>query len=1124
MKAGIHHWFGYWSSAIAFAALFASVAFAQQATVAVAGLTPKQLQDGTAKLTGHFDPTQTVRLVVGLQHPHLVDEEAFLKELGTKGSPNFQKFLTADEWNRRFSPSAADEQAVVHWAQSQGLTVSQRYANRLLVDIEGPAQKVETALGVTLNAYQVGNRTAFSNVQDPVIPATLKNIIHSIGGLNSVQVLRPSSKSLPEPQFSDYNAGPVKAVAGMGAGNAKTKPPFKTQALGPKPNISGGAYDPTDIYSSQAYDLQALYNQGHCCNPLGNPGVTPPESSIAIATAGSQSASDLAGFAAAYPYLAYHYQEYFIDGTPPCCDGEGTMDFDWATAWANSFGSYIDTAMIYLYDGVNANFSTFTDVYNQILSDGHAKVFSTSWGCEETACTPNSVMDTDHGIFNAMVGQGWTLVAASGDQGATAGCGNAVAVQYPASDPDIVGAGGTTLTLGSSGNYISETGWSGGPSGCGANDGGSTGGSSSYYAAPSYQTAIGLGGNRFVPDLALNADWYNTPQNMYFGGALSGNGGTSIVAPSIAGFFANTNAYLDFVATQNGGCYGTTTCAPIGNGNWYLYYLYQNVSYAPHYPFYDIVSGCSNNDITALYGLGYYCALSGYDEVTGIGSFNALQLARAITAYRAGDFVAPTATFTGPLVNHWYNTDQTVSWTVADQGSSGLPATGVGGFSQSWDAYLPDSTSEASPGSGDSFYSGPQFPNATSGYLLVSSAGQGCHTANVRSWDNSGFSGYQTYGPVCYDTIAPASTATLSGTAVSGTFESAVTVKLAASDAGSGVNGIRYKVDGGGYAAFSSPFIVSTLGAHSLTYYAYDVAGNTEAAHTKGFLIKSPTKTTVSASSSTSAYGVSVTFTATVSATSGSTPTGTVTFKDGATTLGTATLSTGKASYSTSTLHGGTHAITATYGAGGFDLTSTSSPLTHTVTAATSTTSVSHSLNPSSYGQAVVFTATIVSSHGGAVSGTVTFKNGSTTLGTGTVNSSSKATYTTSALSVGSHTITASYGGSSSDLASSGTITQTVNKAATTTTLVSALNPSTAGKTVTFTADIVGAHGGSISGAVVFKNGTTTLGSANLNSATGKASFSTSSLSKGSHSISAAYQGSANSNISSSSTLTQVVH
>jgi kumamolisin len=145
-------------------------------------------------------------------------------------------------------------------------------------------------------------------------------------------------------------------------------------------------------------------------------------------------------------------------------------------------------------------------------------------------------MDTDHGIFNWMVGQGMTLVAASGDQGATAGCGAAVAVQYPASDPNIVGAGGTTLFLNYDSTFNSQVAYSGGPYGCGSNDGGSTGGFSAYYAAPSYQTSLGYA-NRAVPDIALNADWYNTPQNYYFNGFLSGNGGTSIVAPSVTGIF-----------------------------------------------------------------------------------------------------------------------------------------------------------------------------------------------------------------------------------------------------------------------------------------------------------------------------------------------------------------------------------------------------------------------------------------------------------------------------------------------------------------------------------------------------------------------------------------------------------
>jgi len=87
------------------------------------------------------------------------------------------------------------------------------------------------------------------------------------------------------------------------------------------------------MYSSQAYDTNALDAQGHRCNPLGNSGVTPPATSIAIATAGTQQGSDIAGFQSYYPYLAYHYQEYYIDGTPSCCDGEGPWIWNGPPPW-----------------------------------------------------------------------------------------------------------------------------------------------------------------------------------------------------------------------------------------------------------------------------------------------------------------------------------------------------------------------------------------------------------------------------------------------------------------------------------------------------------------------------------------------------------------------------------------------------------------------------------------------------------------------------------------------------------------------------------------------------------------------------------------------------------------------
>jgi hypothetical protein len=150
------------------------------------GATPLQVMNGQAILVGRLAPTQKLRLVVGLRPPHMAEEEAFLAQLQMKGSPNFHKYLTPQQWNTRFAPSAADEQSVVEWAQSQGLTVTQRYPNRLIVDLEGTSDVIEKAFAVHLNQYKVGVNVEFSNDRDPFIPGNLTGIIRSVGGLNSI--------------------------------------------------------------------------------------------------------------------------------------------------------------------------------------------------------------------------------------------------------------------------------------------------------------------------------------------------------------------------------------------------------------------------------------------------------------------------------------------------------------------------------------------------------------------------------------------------------------------------------------------------------------------------------------------------------------------------------------------------------------------------------------------------------------------------------------------------------------------------------------------------------------------------------------------------------------------------
>jgi large repetitive protein len=173
------------------------------------------------------------------------------------------------------------------------------------------------------------------------------------------------------------------------------------------------------------------------------------------------------------------------------------------------------------------------------------------------------------------------------------------------------------------------------------------------------------------------------------------------------------------------------------------------------------------------------------------------------------------------------------------------------------------------------------------------------------------------------------------------------------------------------------------------------------------------------------------------------------------------------------------------------------------------------------------FTAT-VSGSGGTPTGSVTFASDGSTIGTGTLNSG-VATVTTSTLAAGSHTITTIYGGDNTFAGSTGQLAnpQVVNKANSTTSVTSSLNPAATGVSVTFTATVTGANGGMPNGTVTFTDTTTStpLGTGPLSpggggaQATVTASFSTT----GPHTITATYGGDANFN-GSTGTFTETVN
>ena len=274
--------------------------------------------------------------------------------------------------------------------------------------------------------------------------------------------------------------------------------------------------------------------------------------------------------------------------------------------------------------------------------------------------------------------------------------------------------------------------------------------------------------------------------------------------------------------------------------------------------------------------------------------------------------------------------------------------------------------------------------------------------------------------------------------------------------------------------------------------------------------VLAPTTTVVTSSLNPSTVGASVTFSATVTSTTAGTITGTVNFLDGATTIGSGTITAGVATYSTTTLTQGPHTITAVYVGDTNYATSTSTAITQTVNASTkaaTSTVVVSTVNPSVYGNTAGFNATVTSTTPGNFTGTVSYYDGATLLGSGPIQSNGKSDLFTPDFNVGANSITAQYSGDGNYAAStSPAIIQTVTIAPTTTTLTGSPTSAAAGTSIMFTATTTTSGTFAITGSVNLLDGGTTILPATIG-AGGVTTFSTTTLAVGMHTITAQYVG-----------------
>ena len=429
---------------------------------------------------GRLASSRRLRLAIGLSLSKQSDLTLFLQELSNPASPNYQKYLTPAQFTERFGPTQEDYETVIRYAKSQGMTVTARHPNRVVLDVEATVSSVENAFQVKMRTYRHPKETRDFYAPDTEPTLDLRIPISNISGLDDY--------SLPHPALKLKPAG-LAANATPNSGSA------------PGGSYAGG-------------DFRAAYVPGTTLTGAGQ--------SVGLLQFDGYYASDIAAYRTLFSLPNIPLVNVAVDGgvtTPGSGNSEVCLDIEMVMSMAPGIST------IYVYEAPNP--SPWVDIISKMANDNLAKQLSCSWG----GGGANATAET---LFQQMAAQGQTFFNATGDSDAFTG-----SISFPSDSPNIVEVGATTLTTtGAGGSYVSEKVWNWG------NNVGSSGGISNYYTIPTWQQGVSMLTNqgsttmRNVPDVAFTGD---NVYVLYNNGSSGSFGGTSCAAPLWAGFIALVN-------------------------------------------------------------------------------------------------------------------------------------------------------------------------------------------------------------------------------------------------------------------------------------------------------------------------------------------------------------------------------------------------------------------------------------------------------------------------------------------------------------------------------------------------------------------------------------------------------
>jgi hypothetical protein len=568
--------------------------------VAVAGTTPAVLANSVD--TGRVPGSQNLGRMLLMLTPTPDQDLAaknFVSALHDASSPSFHKWLTPAEFGKQFGVADSDAAQVQQWLQSQGFTVHEVAQSRRFIVFSGNASQVENAFSTEMRTYSYKSQSFISNSKNIQIPAALQAVVKGVVRLHS------------DPKTTSA------AVLGAKVHFKKSKGNF---------TFDDGSHFMTPADFAKIYDLQALYDAG----------IDGTGQAIAIVGRSDISVQDVTDFRSNLglppndPQVIVNGDDPGQTGTDV---GEATLDVTWSGAVApmatiqfvisqSNFADGVDISAAYIVDhDVAPVMSTSYGNCESTLGPVGTAFYNALW--QQAAA---------EGI-TAFVSAGDNGGAGCDAPGSGLFASGGLAVNGIASTPYNVAVGGTQFddtanpsaywsdttdpTTGLSVlSYIPEIVWnesSNDPNNVSLWAG--SGGVSSLYAKPDWQTAPGVpnDGKRDLPDISLTAALHDGYLVCLYGSCTGGGdyfytaGGTSLSSPSSAAIMALVNQKM-------GG-------QPQGVANYVFYRLASTPGV-----YHDITKGDNKvPDTNGQFTVGY-SAGPGYDLATGLGSLDASAL------------------------------------------------------------------------------------------------------------------------------------------------------------------------------------------------------------------------------------------------------------------------------------------------------------------------------------------------------------------------------------------------------------------------------------------------------------------------------------------------------------------